>query len=412
MEIGAVLVLCGCAQTVAPVTADRDGGATEDAPPETSVDAAPRCRYLGPADEPPVDPSEPVAEPHVVELALQGQSFECARMSDDTVRCRGANYDGMLGLGGADRCWHVPAEVPGLRGVAQVVTSGTQQNACARLRDGTVWCWGSDELVGLGSDPESAERCEALTPHRCRTRPTRVPGLDDVVSLMRGRLETCAVRRSGEVWCWGPSPTLVSPVPTGLPVRTRFDDIAEVWPISWNNRLLRDRAGVYRFSEPRTLPGVQVPREADSVSTDGGHFCYRLPDATVRCLGGNDLGQVGSGERTDFALTPIDPGLSGVRSVTAGAYHTCAVLNDGTAQCWGDAQHGALGAPASDRCSFLGRETPCALRPQRVPGVTNIDRMFLGVWSSCAILQDRSVWCWGSLAFSGGEEGPPTRVRW
>ena len=37
------------------------------------------------------------------------------------------------------------------------------------------------------------------------------------------------------------------------------------------------------------------------------------------------------------------PGLANVTALTAGAYHTCALLSDGTARCWGRNLEGQLG---------------------------------------------------------------------
>jgi len=52
----------------------------------------------------------------------------------------------------------------------------------------------------------------------------------------------------------------------------------------------------------------------------------------LRCL----AGQLGIGELTQLSTTPVAVvGLSGVSSIHAGYWHTCAALADGTARCWG-----------------------------------------------------------------------------
>src|SRR5690349_21161848 len=59
--------------------------------------------------------------------------------------------------------------------------------------------------------------------------------------------------------------------------------------------------------------------------------CALLSDGTVECWGGNDLGQLGIGQATTAApfgiASPVPvPGLEGVRAIAGGMYHTCALL--------------------------------------------------------------------------------------
>ena len=64
----------------------------------------------------------------------------------------------------------------------------------------------------------------------------------------------------------------------------------------------------------------------------------------VKCWGANAYGQLGDGTTIE-RHTPVDvSGLtSGVGSIAAGLYHTCAVTTGGGAKCWGYNTYGRVG---------------------------------------------------------------------
>ena len=75
------------------------------------------------------------------------------------------------------------------------------------------------------------------------------------------------------------------------------------------------------------------------------HQNTHLSDGTVRCLGANDLGQLGlgtSGTPSRDAVTV--PGLSDVEQVlTVNISVTCTRHRDGTVRCWGSNEFDMLG---------------------------------------------------------------------
>jgi alpha-tubulin suppressor-like RCC1 family protein len=74
----------------------------------------------------------------------------------------------------------------------------------------------------------------------------------------------------------------------------------------------------------------------------------------------------------------------------AGVYHTCALMGDGTVQCWGFDQDGELGDGV-----LTSRSTPAP-----VYGVANATQISAGDYHTCALIADGSVYCWGD-----GKEG-------
>ena len=72
------------------------------------------------------------------------------------------------------------------------------------------------------------------------------------------------------------------------------------------------------------------------------HSCVSLPDRTLRCWGKGGFGQLGDGTGNNSSVPITVSGLSTALSVSTAnwAEHTCALLSDQTARCWGsgDAQ--------------------------------------------------------------------------
>jgi alpha-tubulin suppressor-like RCC1 family protein len=351
-----------------------------------------------------------VESPYVVELSLD-ISQQCALLSDATVRCRGSNTHGELGDGTNEPTLGAVRQPVGVGDVVQVVVGF--ESVCARHSMGTVSCWGSNRYHQLGVGHVGDEECRSAPEDPCRTRAVLLAGLTDVIHLTAGRFAYCAVRRDGSVWCWGsanfPSPQVGYSVetPTEMPgVR----DVVWIRAVD-SGWLMRFRDGHFEFVPP--YQSIQVP--VGAVVPDGirgRHVCYSLPDTTMRCLGYNPYGQIGTGtssypERVD---SPWDPGLCGVRSIATDDDHTCVILADRLVRCWGNAEHGGPGVPGSARCVGMQGPTSCVPRPTLVPGVDQVERIFVGGGATCAIRSDRTVWCWGYAV--GASTHVPIRRDW
>lgn len=122
----------------------------------------------------------------------------CVVRASGAVACAGDNAVGELGTAASADPVLTATLVPGVTGAVDVATG--YRFSCALLRDGTVTCWGKNDLgeLGRGSTSPFAEA-------------GAVPGLTDVVQVTAhgpqdGATEgghACALRRNGEVYCWG-----------------------------------------------------------------------------------------------------------------------------------------------------------------------------------------------------------------
>jgi alpha-tubulin suppressor-like RCC1 family protein len=243
-------------------------------------------------------PLKPEGLAQVAELA-GGSDHTCARLSDATVHCWGTNQHGQLG--DATFTPHTaPVPVAGLSAVAQIAAG--HGYTCAVQSAGSVACWGGNELGQLGAG------------HTTDTNtPTAVVGVQGALQVAADDMHTCARLQDGTVACWG-----------------------------YNAKgQLGQTPSFQANSTAKIVPGLS---NVAFITVGEAHSCALLADASVRCWGGNALGQLGNGGVGDVTITPQPvPGLSGVAQLAASGTHTCALLKTGELLCWGRNSHGQLG---------------------------------------------------------------------
>jgi len=300
-----------------------------------------------------------------------GTYFSCAVMSDGTVQCWGGNSWGQLGDGQGTNS-PVPVPVSGITGTDAVAASASTTaisvsagygHACALMADGTVKCWGLNNNGQLGDNstlnssvPVTVSGITGATP------------ASTAVSVSAGGYHSCAVMADGKVKCWGYN------VLGGLGDGTGAGSPIPVFV-----------SGINGSSESST---------AVSVSAGVFHTCAVIADGTVQCWGSNPQGQLGDETTIDSLIPRPVSGIDGQSasetavSVSADSSVSCAVMADGTVQCWGNASYGQLGNNSNLNSSI----------PVRVwlgVAVAAVD-VSIGGSHACAEMSDHSVRCWGS----------------
>jgi alpha-tubulin suppressor-like RCC1 family protein len=136
-----------------------------------------------------------------------------------------------------------------------------------------------------------------------------------------------------------------------------------------------------------------------------GNTCVVSSDKRLKCWGRNYTGQLGLGDgqhRGDNpgemgdALPVVDLGRGvGARAVDSGQDTICALLERGQLKCWGAGNFGQLGfVTPTSRGAFpgdMGDNLPYA---EVGTGRTAL-HVGVGYHNVCALLDDRSVKCWG-----------------
>ena len=78
------------------------------------------------------------------------------------------------------------------------------------------------------------------------------------------------------------------------------------------------------------------------------HSCALLGDGSARCWGQNDYGQLGNGSQMNSGAPVGVFSLPPSTAIAAGGRHSCARLADATVQCWGGNDVGELGDGTTD----------------------------------------------------------------
>jgi alpha-tubulin suppressor-like RCC1 family protein len=274
-----------------------------------------------------------------------GVEHTCAVIADGRIECWGNNEFGKLGNGSTDTSW-TPVTVDGLSGRARAVAAGGG-STCALLDDGSVECWGDNSDGELGD----GTRTSRLTP-----APVDGLWLHDVTAIANGGwgsdASACALRSTGTVECWGGNTygTLGDGTTRGRSVPRPVRGLrARAVAVAVGAALLEDgtvegwgwEAGD-GSSQPQLAP-VLIPGLEHVVALSPLGHCAVLEGGTAECWGPNAFGQIGDGTTTD-RLSPVPvPGLSVVTSVASRDRTTCALMQGGSLGCWGDNSLGQIG---------------------------------------------------------------------
>jgi alpha-tubulin suppressor-like RCC1 family protein len=253
-------------------------------------------------------------------------------------------------------------------------------HTCAILTKGRVRCWGDAVFGALGYGNEDDIGDTELP---TSAGPVRLGAGRKARAIALGESHSCAILDNGRVRCWG---------------------YAADGRLGYGNE---DNIGDGELPSAVGPVDLGAGRRAVAITAGEEHTCAILDDGKVRCWGSGDSGRLGYGNLDNVGDTET-PGSVGpvflgtgrkARAIGAGGYHTCALLDNGRVRCWGDANVGQLG---SGNMNDIGdNETPGSVAPVSL-GRKAI-AIAVGEFSSCAILDNGKVRCWGEA--SSGQLG-------
>ncbi len=396
-----------------PEASTTDGAAVSDAglSEVTTRDVASPPFDGGPL--PVVCTSDPCATSLVTTLALDDSEPSegyCALLRGGTVACWGANEAGQLGRGddAGTSGSAMAGRVVGLSDVEEL------HHTCAVDKAGGVWCWGTGPYlrdgtgarttehgpiklplpparhVGVGMDVACASTDDGLLCWGSNTngqfaplsampaftlvspRPIDLPSGAPIREVLASEA-TFVLREDGATLSWGANPPLarissLSPDPSPLPIPITGISSIDLTSESgcatasgvgycWGRLNLRDVSGsappVRTVPEPVVAPEplvqiattrLWVDRSVGSPIVRPQRWCAVGASGAVYCWGLNASGQAGDGtDQHAYHAVKVEGLPTTAAQVKTMPDSTCALLTNGKVYCWGSNYYGQLG---------------------------------------------------------------------
>lgn len=222
-------------------------------------------------------------------------------------------------------------------------------HSCMTTATGGAKCWGNNEDGQLANDSTTSS-----------TTPVDVVTLQSpVVGVAGGKYFSCFLLEDGTVWCSG------------------LNDVGQL-----------GNGGSGMETAPAQVFGVD---DGASIYAVESRACVVRQNQTAKCWG--DRGSsalLGDDQFTGVANTPVDVQQTGISELALGLSHTCAMLTDGTVECWGANGVGQLGIGHD----MLGPYN----YPQTVLTINNAVSLAAATSESCVVRAGTGqVWCWGKI---------------
>ena len=311
-----------------------------------------------------------------------GQYYTCAIRDDGTIDCWGNNV-------------YIQADnIPGNKDEEFMSVTAGRNHICAIRDDGTIACWGypydgqvsdAPTITGAGhfTDASVYTSISAGSDHTCainlegdihcwgKEDDGRADNQTDgpYIAVAAGEAHTCALRKSGAAACWGNNDYGQATPPGGDFVQHNYVAITAGTEhtcglknsgtiLCWGNE-----ADGRTTVSPRLRPADVMSNI--SVIAAGGATTCALAEGATHCWGKTVITNTG-GTLSKFAGAAF--------TITASRFHTCAIRDDGTVECWGDNDHGQADPP-----------------PGEFTAITS------GTWHTCGIRTDGTAQCWEGI---------------
>ena len=271
------------------------------------------------------------------------------------------------------------------------ISAGLKHYCALDNSSGTVYCWGSDTcsddgfgncdtklddqsaVITIGSGPiypRISDIAPDNTTHlgdNSTSTPLVMPSVipSNPVFMASSRNTNCVMNSTQDnVTCWG---------------RYRM-----------NNYGIDTSSSIWRQSHSaNSFLDLDIGRE---------HGCVVLSDRTVKCWGYARMGAIGDGNSVSYTDPgTLATGVNNVVDIALGQDHTCALLDNGTVQCWGRDNSGQLGDNKTntngvDNGGNEGVDTAVNLSGS----ISNFIQIDAYSGSTCGLTDNGTIWCWGS----------------
>ena len=339
------------------------------------------------------------------------------------MKCWGNNSSGALGNNSTVSTYS-PVDVVGFARQIPSLSAGGN-HSCSTSESGTLLCWGANDSAETGDGTTTPFRATPVNVQNIVTGPVRaamtVAGANHSCAIIDSLLQCWGKNGNGQLGSGSVSVFNARPGAVALPAAWQSFALGlrhtcalagtsiSCWGFNMNGQL-----GDGTTNNRSTPVNGFIAAAFTAVATGDNHSCaIERTTNDVKCWGANGSGQLGDGSQTD-RLAPVisfsggNSAWTSVKSIATGSAHSCALTRAGAVTCWGANSLGQLGDN-----SFTQRLVPVA-----VFGLTSgVAAISAGGNTSCALMLNGSIKCWGSNAngelgqgIVGGSRSVPTDV--
>ena len=161
---------------------------------------------------------------------------------------------------------------------------------------------------------------------------------------------------------------------------------------------------VWRWQTGEMERDAESLQGAAAVECGMDHSCAILPNGVALCWGGNGYGALGDGTDTSTETPVRVAGLSSIAEMSLDYDRSCARSKEGDVFCWGDSEFGKAGD---------GRMPDNSGREKLLPGAAILkgaSTLSVAGAHACSVMNDGKIWCWGQN--NSGACGQPMRTRY
>ena len=248
------------------------------------------------------------------------------------------------------------------------ITAAPWFSSCALDGLAGAFCWGANNMGQIGAGADGTGIYSSIYPYW--PTPVKVMDLPDGARKIVGAAQTvCALLEDGSAKCWGDN--------LSGELGANSKEIYVSTPIAVE--LGTDKAIDLQAS------AAYIPASINY----GSFACAALAGGGMKCWGDNIKGQLGDGTTVNRDSPVVVVGLTGSQITGLGLTDSssCALLESGTVECWGNNDSGRLGN---------GTTVDHSLTPVQV---INLDQKATSIAGGCetmyALMADGSVRSWG-----------------